>query len=123
MTARIVLASGRQEQLAPFADALGAASGVELLRLPSGREALDAVQPRSVQLAVVDEVLPDMAGLELVRRLMAVDAFIQTAFLSDLGEEAFHHRSEGLGILMQLPIQPGAGDAERLLQALEATRG
>jgi len=43
---------------------------------------------------------------------------ITCASVSSLSPEDFHEASEGLGLMAQLPIQPGKEHAEELLQRL-----
>jgi hypothetical protein len=40
--------------------------------------------------------------------------------VSSLSPEDFHEMTEGLGIFMQLPVGPGAGEAVQLLRLLES---
>jgi hypothetical protein len=72
---------------------------------------------------VVDESLGDMTGLELVHRLVAVNPVINCALVSPLAEAAYHEASEGLGILMRLPLQPGVSDGQRLMTHLNQIVG
>jgi hypothetical protein len=64
---------------------------------------------------IVDASLPDMEGLDLVRRLLPVNAMVHTAVISELPEERFHEVSEGLGVLGRLPPRPTAAQAAELL--------
>jgi hypothetical protein len=59
-----------------------------------------------------------MSGLELIRRILPVNALIPTVVLSDLAPDAFHEAAEGLGIAAQLPPHPAARDAEDMLRRL-----
>ncbi len=68
---------------------------------------------------VVDDTLPDMNALELLRRLLTVNAMISTAVQSGLAAEEFHEASEGLGVLLQIPSAPGKEHAADLLASLE----
>jgi hypothetical protein len=64
---------------------------------------------------VIDENLPDMPGLDLVRRLLRINAMINTVVVSALPPDAFHEAGEGLGIMAQLPPQPTWEDARTIL--------
>jgi len=44
---------------------------------------------------------------------------INCACVSPLPPEDFHETSEGLGVLMQLPVNPGKFEAEDLLKRLK----
>ena len=71
-----------------------------------------------LDLVVVDEKLGDMTGIEFIETLVSVNPMINCAVVSPLPSDDFHEVSEGLGILAQLPVQPGAKDAEDLLKLL-----
>jgi DNA-binding response OmpR family regulator len=84
----------------------------------SGAKALEALQQSPADLVVVDEDLGDMPGLTFVGQLVTVNPMINCALVSSLSEKAYHEASEGLGILMQLPVEPNRGDGERLMDHL-----
>jgi CheY-like chemotaxis protein len=115
---RVLLASPRRSDLESFVQALRASAAVEVFFAEDGAEALVAVPHRRPDLVVVDDNMGDMPGLKLVRQLVEVDAFIQTALMSDLSDAEYHHRSEGLGIWKRLPIRPGKIEAHALVAAL-----
>lgn len=84
----------------------------------SGSKAISAVLNEDLQLLIADEVLPDMTGLELVEKCVVVNPMLNCALVSSLPESAFHEASEGLGVLMQLPPQPGEIEGRELLKHL-----
>ena len=114
----IILVSDRQDQLTDFTEALQKSAEADLLSVATIEEAIRMAASLEPALIVVDELVGDLAGLNLVRRLVEVNAFVNTAVFSTLPEEDFHRRSEGLGILARLPIHPGKKDARRLLDLL-----
>jgi len=87
--------------------------------LMSGRRALAAVSEDVFELLVTDENLNDMTGLELIRSVMTSQPMINCAVVSTLSSADFHEASEGLGILMQLPAEPGKKEADQLLEHLK----
>jgi len=101
-----------------FASALAHNDDVELSWAESGQRALDMLPNTSLDLVVADEKLGDMTGMEFIETLVAANPMINCAAVSPLPPDEFHERSEGLGILAQLPVQPGANDAEKLLKLL-----
>ncbi|MBI5064066.1 MAG: hypothetical protein HZB87_11560 [Desulfatitalea sp.] len=119
----ILLVSADPSQKQSFAAELGKQSGLALVTANSVEEALTMVQAHKIALAVVDDQIGAHSGLDLIRRLIQIDAFIYTAVLSNAGEEDFHERSEGLGILAKLPLAPGPEDARRLWEAIEKIAG
>ena len=101
-----------------FALVLEQNDDVELSWAETGQRALDMVSGMSFDLVVVDEKLGDMTGIEFIETLVSVNPMINCAAVSPLPSDEFHEVSEGLGILAQLPVQPGAKDAKDLLKCL-----
>lgn len=99
-----------------FALALAHNDDVELSWAETGQRALDMVSGTPLDLVIVDEKLGDMTGIEFIETLVSVNPMINCAAVSPLPSDEFHEVSEGLGILAQLPVQPGAKDAEDLLK-------
>lgn len=120
---RILMVSERPGELEPFTKALTDDHEVELDWAGSGQAALQAAAETSPLLAVIDRSLPDMDPLELVSRLLEVNAFINTAVISRMEAHEFHEASEGLGILAQLPSPPGPGEAQALWESLDSLAG
>jgi DNA-binding NarL/FixJ family response regulator len=120
---QIVLATSRVKAWHAFAAALSSHPEVQLKQVSSGAEALEAVRAAAPQLVIIDASLPDATPLDLVRQLLAVNALVNSAVVSPLGEEEFHEASEGLGILCPLPENPGRGEAEALLLKLRMVLG
>ena len=78
------------------------------------------IAERNFDLVVADEKLGDMTGLEFIRGVVAKNPMVNCAAVSSLMPEDFHEASEGLGILMQLPVRPGQEYAEKLLAHLKS---
>jgi len=85
----------------------------------SGSFALSMIAERSFDLVVTNEELGDMTGLEFIKTLIAQKPMVNCAVVSSLLPEDFHEVSEGLGVLMQLPANPGREYAEELLGHLK----
>ncbi len=92
---------------------------VELFWSGSGKDALRVINDTPPNLVISDEKLEDMSGLELVSKSLAINFTVNFAVISALSSEEFHEKSEGLGVLMQLPPNPGAEHAELLLDQLK----
>lgn len=118
---RLDIVTGRQERFAELADTLaGQAEGTTVRWHPSGTAALEAATDSATDLMVVDENLADFTALAFLRKLMAVNAMINTAVASSLTVEDFHETYEGLGVLMQLPPKPDRASAMDLIERLRA---
>jgi DNA-binding NarL/FixJ family response regulator len=120
---RLVLATPRLKDLQAFAEALSSDPEVHLTPVVSGAEALKAVRASAPHLVIIDADLPDTAPLDLIQKLLMVNAMVNTAVVSPLSEAEFHEASEGLGVLGRLPDDPGMNDAGELLQKLRTVLG
>jgi CheY-like chemotaxis protein len=96
---------------------------IELEFSDSGEKALAIAAGRAVDLVVADEDLGDMTGIELVRRILRINFMINFSVVSGLPHDDFHEASEGLGIMTQLPKQPGKKDAEDMIKILKQIKG
>lgn len=88
-------------------------------RTARGEKALVAARIDRPHLVVLDEQVRDLAGPELVRRLLSLDAAIGVAVISSRQAGEFHEAYEGLGVLAQLPQNPGLAHAHLLLDQVE----
>jgi DNA-binding NarL/FixJ family response regulator len=120
---RIVFATVRAQAMQAFTAALAANPEVELKCVVSGAEALEAARTSAPHLVIIDSDLSDTAPLDLAKKLLTVNAMVNTAVVSPLSEEEFHEASEGLGVLGRLPDNPGENDAADLLGRLKVVLG
>jgi DNA-binding NarL/FixJ family response regulator len=115
---QILLVTPERGSLSEFGSALAEHGDVAILWARSGHEALDLISETDVDLVVTDEGVGDMTGLELIRRLIRVRPMIHCAPVSALSSHDFHEASEGLGVLAQVSVRPGRGQAKDLLARL-----
>jgi DNA-binding NtrC family response regulator len=118
----IFLITSRSAQLKEFVQALDQYEKITVITMESIKKAVLAVEKQPPILIVVDDQVQNTTGLEIVRRLIEVNAFIQTAVMSGSNDHEFHNRSEGLGILSKLPLIPGKSDAQKLIKRLDQVR-
>ncbi len=116
---KLLLVTSNRESLINLAPTLENDAEVELSWAESGAKALAITADTAVDLVVTDENLGDMTGLKLAEMLLAVDPMINCANLSLLSSEEFHEASEGLGLLVQLPLNPGQEQAQELLRLIK----
>jgi two-component SAPR family response regulator len=81
---------------------------------------MSMIAEQGFDLVITDENLGDMTGLEFVRKVVSKKPMANCAVISSLTPEDFHEKSEGLGILMQLPVRPGRKHAEILIAKLKS---
>jgi Response regulator containing CheY-like receiver and SARP domains len=96
---------------------------VELGPVATGAAGLEQLKNKRLDLVIVDEQLDDMSGVDFVKQLVKVNPLANTAIVGSLPDAEFHEVTEGLGVLMQLPPQPGERDAEALLAVLSKIFG
>jgi DNA-binding response OmpR family regulator len=116
---RVLIVTTERKRLEEFAAGLAGQPDVELSWAGSGNAAIAMVKSFPPMAVVIDEELLDMTGLELVKRILPINAMISTVILSELEPEAFHEAAEGLGIAARMPPQPTAEEATRLLHRLK----
>jgi DNA-binding NarL/FixJ family response regulator len=119
----IILTTARPQALKAFAAALASDPEVNLQCVTSGAEALEAAHATAPHLVIIDADLPDATPLNLVQKLLLVNAMVNTAVVSTLSDEEFHEVSEGLGVLGRLPNDPGMSDASEMLHKLRSVLG
>ena len=96
---------------------------IDLELTDSGEKALSMIPGKAVDLVIADEDLGDMTGLELVKRILNINFMINFAVVSEFSPEEFHEASEGLGVMLQLPRQPGKKEAEESIKKLKQIKG
>ena len=85
----------------------------------TGTQALNNISYRTFHLVVIAKKLEDISGLELAEKIVKINPMINCATASDLTPEDFHEASEGLGILMQLPMCPKKEHGIALLKRVQ----
>jgi CheY-like chemotaxis protein len=115
---RVLLATPQRDRFEVLQSELTDQHPIEFSAVMNGRAALERVQKEKIDLVIVDADLGDMAGVELVRRLLGVNALINTVLVSTQSPEDFHEHTEGLGILMPLPETCGKAEAGQLVACL-----
>ncbi|MFA4917569.1 MAG: response regulator [Syntrophales bacterium] len=119
----LLLISPDKKSFADMARALDAYDDVELNWADSGAKAVDIASKTAIDLAISDEHLGDMTGLEFATRLISLNPMINCAVASALSKEKFHEASEGMGLMPQLPLRPGVNDTEEMLKNLRTIKG
>ncbi|MCP4689349.1 MAG: response regulator [Desulfobacterales bacterium] len=92
---------------------------IETTRAETGAGALSMLLPGEFDLLVVDENLEDMTGVALIEKVVSENPMMNCAAVSSLSPEDFHEATEGLGVMMQLPVKPNQENAEKLIEYLE----
>ena len=115
----IAVVSPKVETWDAFISALAPRGFKHVLTVCSGAEALKAAAEQHPAAMVIDQDLGDMSGIDLVPRLLEINAMINVALVSDLPEETFHEVTEGLGILMKLPSHPGVQDVAEFCECIK----
>ena len=67
---------------------------------------ISRITEQSFDLVVTDEHLGDMTGLEFIEKMISKRPMVNCAAITSLLPADFHEASEGLGILMPLPVMP-----------------
>lgn len=116
---RVLLVYEDAKGLIQLKKSLAASGKVELLEALNPEQAFQAVKTENPELVIVDHQLSGMTGLQFVNDLVKVNPLVNTALVSQLNGEEFHEETEGLGILMPLPLEPGESESNALLGKME----
>ena len=117
---KILLVSKGSASLADLADELIKRKEFDVMQVKSGEEALSLVRENRADVVIAAEVLSDGLAIPFVQDLMRKHPLIKCAMISSLPPEDFHELTEGLGLFMQLPINPGAEEAAKMVQFLDS---
>ena len=120
---KLLLVTPDKDSLSAFASVLVKEGDVDLSWAESGERALEIASETFIDLAVTEERLGDMTGLEFASRLLSVNPMINCAAVTSLSSDDFHEASEGLGLMTPLPNRPGKEHAEELLERLRYLKG
>lgn len=115
---RILFAGREMASIPAFKSALDK-RGVHTTYVDSGRKALSVISEEVFDLLIADEDLGDMTGFELIKSVVTQNPMLNCTAISSLSSDEFHEASEGLGILMQLPIKPDKNEIDQLLEQLK----
>ena len=91
---------------------------IEIEWAAPGDHALFGILSTAPDLVILDEKADGAPDFEFIRRVINRNAFINFAAVSRLTDKEFHEASEGLGILMRIPPDPGVSEAEALLEMI-----
>jgi DNA-binding NarL/FixJ family response regulator len=118
-TLHILLAAKTPSSFGALALTLKADQRLEITHAETAERSMQIIKRRTIDIAVVAEELQDKSGLQFVREVVADNPFINCALVSPLYPPEFHEQTEGLGIFMQLPVEPDVQAAIQMLELLE----
>lgn len=116
----ILLVGRKSASLTNFVTELKAKKEIDVVQVDSGDAALSLINGKKIDVVIVTDSLADESPLSFVKILTKKHPLINCAMVSSLPQEEFHEITEGLGLLMQLPIESGALEAEKMVQLLES---
>lgn len=100
-------------------DGLAEASAVSITTAGSQEAALESLSSDAPDLIIIDEDIAGTPGLTIARNILMKNAMVNQVVVSRLTSAEFHEASEGLGIMAQLPPDPDAAQAKRILEILD----
>lgn len=115
----IILLSQRIDNLADFLSGFSGQSETSMRAVTTPEEMLKIVREEGPSLVILDETLNDSNPLDLVMNILSTNAMVNTAMITSMDAEAWHEKSEGLGMLPPVPNPPSSADAWKLLDSLQ----
>jgi len=119
----LLLVSPRMGDLSDFTATISAQPDITLYQVDSGEDALRMFREQNPHLVIIDQEIRDKNPLDLVMKLLAVNAMINTTMITSMDAEEWHNKSEGLGMMPPIPDPPTEKDALALLEAFRKMPG
>jgi len=116
----VAMVTTRVGQLATFREGLEQRS-IRVEAFADAWSFLQEARSRTWNLVIVDGLR--LPFIEVIEKMLEINASLNTAVMTDLEASAFHDAGEGLGILCGLPAIPCAADVAPLLEKLQAVGG
>lgn len=114
----ILLVSGEKEVFSPL-ESVFTENKITFEWAGTAKKAVAQLGEKKIDLVITDETLPDMAGRKLVETIIFKNPMIDCVVLSALTHDQFHEAYEGLGVLMQFPLEPDKRYARKLLDHMD----
>lgn len=106
MTLEAVIVGRKQEEFNGIQEIFDKKQ-ISLSFLETGEQALLKLKKEKTDLFLTTETLPDMTARQLIENVIMINPMINSVVLSDMDAKDFHETYEGLGVLMQFPLNPG----------------
>ena len=120
---RIFFVSGKNGEFDQFIESLPEEWNNSLGTCSTREFGLSIVKNNDVDVVVVGSELRDCDSLDFAKELMKEYPLVNCAMVSDLGHDEFHEVTEGYGLFMQLPPNPGAEDASKMIELYQSITG
>ena len=115
---RIIFAAKNYAGFGDLVERLRQEPEIELIPVSTASSVKKTLTEQEIHLIIAAEELEDCSGADCIRKVAMQFPLVHTALCSPLDDKAFHAATEGLGVLLQLPPQPGRVDAERILERM-----
>ena len=116
---KVLLVTGDARGLAQFEAALKDKQRVVVKQVASAAEATEVLESGWASVVVFAAELADGPALPAVKGVMKRFPLVNCAMVSPLPAAEFHEATEGLGLFMQLPVDPGAAEAAEMVALLD----
>ncbi len=116
---QVLLVTKDDQSLELLSKELERAKDISTRKCSSGKEALGLLAKENIGVVIAAEELVDSDGLAFIKELTKQHPMINSSLVSPLPPDDFHEVTEGLGVFMQLPVNPGASEAKHMLLLLE----
>lgn len=92
--------------------------GVEVVEAVDGADALEKIVALDIDLFLIDWLMPNMDGLEMLRRLRAIEAFTETPVVMISGRDDIEarNRARELGVLYWLKKPFRISELQRVVE-------
>ncbi len=92
---------------------------VEIVMAHGVENALNEITTDTPALVIVDEKVCGVGGKGIIEQMIKKNPMVNTALVSGLSDEEFHEYTEGLGVLMPVPLDAGEETALEMLEKIK----
>ena len=115
----ILIAGNENNTLSGLVKSLEHNEEIKTYQAGTLEEAYHTISKTNLDLVVADETISGISGISFAEKIVSINPMINCAVVSSLSSENFHEATEGLGVLMQLPVEADASQATALVNRLK----
>jgi two-component SAPR family response regulator len=123
MMTRILLVTGESGEFETYKSGLPKEWDSSLGTVSSSDKALKILKNEKVDVVVLGSKLDDDTSLEFMKKMMKTYPLVNCAMVSSLSHDKFHEVTEGYGLFMQIPENPGVEEATTMVALLNSILG
>ncbi len=119
MCMRFVVVCEKSDDLENLRQGLMKQPQVEIVMIDGVENAVKEIATNTPALVIVAEKVQGIGGKDIIEMMIKKNPMVNTALVSRLSDEEFHEYTEGLGVLMPVPVDAGEETALEMLEKIK----